>query len=1490
MMGLKLTRLFFVAVLTLCVAGFYSMSINKESFAGKKGTSSASGWSSWAKNNDGSSDDKSSDDGSSGHGKKKKPKKEWRTAGNKNIDQDKHFLGTTDEADLVIKTNNTEKARVTTDGNVGIGTGSPTGILHVEGGEAAADTDGTNVTIKAQDGGPTSGVGGNIILTPGSDGDGTSTGTVYVGEIDSLDPPTLTLDVNGQIRIRGGSPVIGAVLTSDSFGNASWMSVNVNDDDSDPTNELNTEVSLIGTKLYVTDAGGAKFADLLSLVDDADSDPANERNVSVVINGTILDITDSGGTISTDLSSLVDDADADPANELQNLSSTASGTNRTIAITDGTDTTISVADNDDDDENEIQTLSFASPILSIVNGNTVDLSSLNDTDWTENDGNVFRTNGNVGIGTSAPGAGLTVANGRAQFSGNTLPTSGGGLELGYTSGIGGVIASFDRSASTMKQLQLMASFIQFKTSGNEAMRIDENHNIGIGTVNPGEKLDVTGNIAVSGTVDGVDILSHAGNVDAHHSRYTDTEAVNAVGPHTTDTDDQNLSAAVLTGTLLQMGIEDGTGTSVDLASLQDGTGTDDQQLSFAGTTLSLEDGGSADLSSLQDGTGTDDQNLSAAVLTGTLLQMGIEDGIGTSVDLASLQDGTGTDDQQLSFAGTTLSLEDGGSADLSGLQDGTGTDDQNLTGATLTGTTLQVDIEGGTSASVDLVGLQDGTGTDDQQLSFAGTTLSLEDGGSVDLNSLGDETDPEVGTISPDFVPKWDGISSSLISGSIFDNGNVGIGTTNPTEKLHVEGKVKIGTTLEWNNTSGTQMGTIDTAADTYGYLRLNDAGSTKVLIRGSGSGVSYFNGGNVGIGTSSPASRLSIGTSTLNPPGDILISGTVPQLFFERSAEPVNGRLWDFVLSGPEFHGRLINDANNSGTEWLRVKRTGMSVNSVSFPSGNVGIGTISPGGLLGLGNSSTYLGVSGNNLTFTDGSGIGTKTLTELASGSLWTDNGTYINANNAANVVVSDTGRVGIGTLAPSTRLHVSAPHSAYITLESTGIANNEATFTWLNNQGMSLLGLAGAAGELLDAVTSAGDLALSHRTGGKIILSADSNHAEGHLAIQENGNVGIGTTSPDVNLDVEGTNAIMELHATTSNSNSARIKLWRASESYYNEVNNYGMWKSGDDMLIDTKTSHSILFRPNSTEAMRIDNNGNVGIGATSPGSRLHVESATDEVARFQDDLADHIAFIRVGSQFGSGRFGTYGNYPAILRNASDYAYYYDTNNNMSILAGKVGIGTTNPLSALHVKMANATPLGGIVLEQNDNSNTTQLITASGEFQINTGTAGGGSTQRFVIRHSDGAVFGTYGTYHAPSDFRLKKDITTIPDALDKVTRLRGVNYKWKDESFDMNSIQMGLIAQEVEKVIPEVVHVGDDEMKTKSVEYQYLVALLIEAVKDLKNENDVVKKDSTILKSENEQLRQELLAIKDRQSAIEDMLFALSTELPKDKLAKLGIAR
>ena len=91
--------------------------------------------------------------------------------------------------------------------------------------------------------------------------------------------------------------------------------------------------------------------------------------------------------------------------------------------------------------------------------------------------------------------------------------------------------------------------------------------------------------------------------------------------------------------------------------------------------------------------------------------------------------------------------------------------------------------------------------------------------------------------------------------------------------------------------------------------------------------------------------------------------------------------------------------------------------------------------------------------------------------------------------------------------------------------------------------------------------------------------------------------------------------------------------------------------------------------------------------------------------------------------------------------------------------------------------------------------------------------------------------------SPSDERLKKEIKPLEGSLDSVTRLKGVSYQWRTEDYPGHGFregtQLGLIAQEVEKVLPEVVVHGPDGYK--AVDYQKLVPVLIEAVKEQQKE-------------------------------------------------------
>ncbi|MDZ4662235.1 MAG: tail fiber domain-containing protein, partial [Pseudomonadota bacterium] len=85
--------------------------------------------------------------------------------------------------------------------------------------------------------------------------------------------------------------------------------------------------------------------------------------------------------------------------------------------------------------------------------------------------------------------------------------------------------------------------------------------------------------------------------------------------------------------------------------------------------------------------------------------------------------------------------------------------------------------------------------------------------------------------------------------------------------------------------------------------------------------------------------------------------------------------------------------------------------------------------------------------------------------------------------------------------------------------------------------------------------------------------------------------------------------------------------------------------------------------------------------------------------------------------------------------------------------------------------------------------------------------------------------------AVSDRRLKEDIQPLEDSLDNILKLQGVSYNWIDKEKYGQSQQIGLIAQDLEKVYPQAV-ITDSKSGLKSVAYDHLVAPLIEAFKSL----------------------------------------------------------
>ena len=161
-----------------------------------------------------------------------------------------------------------------------------------------------------------------------------------------------------------------------------------------------------------------------------------------------------------------------------------------------------------------------------------------------------------------------------------------------------------------------------------------------------------------------------------------------------------------------------------------------------------------------------------------------------------------------------------------------------------------------------------------------------------------------------------------------------------------------------------------------------------------------------------------------------------------------------------------------------------------------------------------------------------------------------------------------------------------------------------------------------------------------------------------------------------------------------------------------------------------------------------------------------------------------------------------------------------------LSGSVSISGGADVTLTATIAANSVALG-----TDTTGNYVAGLTAGNGISV-TGTAAEGWSPTVAMTGSYTGTFTATGDICAYSDVTLKDNIEVISDPLTKVLKLRGVTFTRKD--LDDNKTHMGVIAQEVEEVIPEVVITNEDGIKT--VAYGNMVGLLIEAVKELTNQN------------------------------------------------------
>jgi hypothetical protein len=480
---------------------------------------------------------------------------------------------------------------------------------------------------------------------------------------------------------------------------------------------------------------------------------------------------------------------------------------------------------------------------------------------------------------------------------------------------------------------------------------------------------------------------------------------------------------------------------------------------------------------------------------------------------------------------------------------------------------------------------------------------------------------------------------------SILSGGNVGIGTTTPLYPLDVLGEGKVRSKFRVG-------GAVMLAEPGTGVLLFGSEGGSQTAIYSSSTERIRINGsGNVGIGTTTPQRKLTViggiqagasGTPAASSIGSIEVTedGAASGIAF-----------FNNTVGGSSFR---IYRLDNKGI----LDRGGTPSITIDV-SGNVGIGTTSPGAILHLKDSDIP------TILFEDASG-GTQTakITYDQSGqnklviSTQYQSATDLNliqfapADSVAMTIRGGTGSsngfVGIGTTSPSFPLHVKSTESALIQVEGTTASN----YTAIRYLGTGRTWSQGVGNAAETALGLANKFYIYDATGGATRLVVDTN-----------GNIGVGTVSPSFT-----TGGGIQI----SNAAQANLRLSDTSNATYTADL---AQSEADTYLINRSATGNLKFRVNSsTEVVTITSGARVGIGVTNPSQKLEVTGNIYATGYVQGSTA------YMSDQSGVSSFGSNSSTRSI-RVGRD-----GTANDIFITgsSGNVGIGTTTPLSKLHVQ--------------------------------------------------------------------------------------------------------------------------------------------------------------------------------------------------------------
>jgi hypothetical protein len=303
---------------------------------------------------------------------------------------------------------------------------------------------------------------------------------------------------------------------------------------------------------------------------------------------------------------------------------------------------------------------------------------------------------------------------------------------------------------------------------------------------------------------------------------------------------------------------------------------------------------------------------------------------------------------------------------------------------------------------------------------------------------------------------------------------------------------------------------------------------------------------------------------------------------------------------------------------------------------------------------------------------------------------------------------------------------------------------------------------------------------------------------------------------------------------------------------------------DGKWTNTATAAIWLTPSDKSYAYTTYKNIGIGTGANKPSALLHIKDGTNNTLFNARGITIGGSVNRIKSTasiaLGNGSEGDVDGVAVIAGIGSSSGQYSKNsiimgdgaygNAECGIVVGNKSSATFANCAVFGNNLTTGTVNQFIFGQYNAMSNTDKFIIANGT----------SSTPKNIFTIDKEGNVTTTGTINGSSDARLKTNINTMTGSLDNILKLRGVTFNWK-ESSNPTKTQYGFIAQEVEKVFPDLV--GTDSNGFKTVNYNGVIPVLTEAIKTQQEEIESLKSENEQLKSTLEQLLKRVEALENR---------------------------